>query len=318
MSNSTCLRADLGNSNIGSVNKDGGLNEVAYSQPKATQKHHPFRASGYLRSKHEGTNMTCKPNFAPGGTLSKTRLASCCSGGILAGATGEYWRALAGYSAGPSGMLGGIQWDTWRDPLAGCSGGILGGIHGQATLEGYLAGSTGGLLWWDLAVSMASRSGGILGGMHWRAALAGYSAGSTDKCSGGILGGIRWRAALAGYWVGAWCRSIANADSNIKSNNPFLSGGKKEKERKERRERERDKKRERERQRESPSACRPRRLCWYKVLAQDLLLETEVPQLLEALERSLQEDLFKGPARTSFTGSSRRICIEAPVQDLLT
>ena len=55
VSNSTCLRADLENSNIGSVNKsqapskkkpDGGLNEVAYSQPKGTQKHHPFRASG--------------------------------------------------------------------------------------------------------------------------------------------------------------------------------------------------------------------------------------------------------------------------------
>ena len=45
--------------------------------------------------------------------------------------------------------------------------------------------------------------------------------------SGGILGGIHWRAALAGYWVGAWCRSIANADTNIKSNNPFLSGGEK-------------------------------------------------------------------------------------------
>ena len=45
-------------SNIGSVNKsqapskkkpDGGLNEVAYSQPKATQKHHPLRASGYTQ-----------------------------------------------------------------------------------------------------------------------------------------------------------------------------------------------------------------------------------------------------------------------------
>ena len=45
------------------------------------------------------------------------------------------------------------------------------------------------------------------------------------SCSGGTLGGIHWRAALAGCWVGAWCRSIANADSNIKSNNPFLSGG---------------------------------------------------------------------------------------------
>ena len=43
--------------------------------------------------------------------------------------------------------------------------------------------------------------------------------------SGGILGGIHWREALAGFWVGAWCRSIANADSSIKPNNPFLSGG---------------------------------------------------------------------------------------------
>ena len=104
--------------------------------------------------------------------------------------------------------------------------GILGGIHWRAVLAGYLAGSTGEPL------------GGVLGGIHWRAALAGYWAGSTGEqlwrdtrrdplasCSGGILGGIHWRAALAGFWVGAWCRSIANADSNIKSNNPFLSGG---------------------------------------------------------------------------------------------
>ena len=56
---STCLRADLANSNIGSVNEsqalskkkpDGGLNEVAYSQPKATQKQHPFQASGYTQN----------------------------------------------------------------------------------------------------------------------------------------------------------------------------------------------------------------------------------------------------------------------------
>ena len=45
--------------------------------------------------------------------------------------------------------------------------------------------------------------------------------------SGEILGGIHWRAALAGYSAGAWCKSIANADFNIKSNNPFLSGGEK-------------------------------------------------------------------------------------------
>ena len=208
--------------------------------------------------------MKCKPNCAPGGALSKTRLASC-SGGILAGSTGDYWRAApaeywpdtrqdspakvlsrilggihwratlgysTGYSAGSTfgllaaGSTGELLWDTqrdtWRDPLrvAGRSGGILGGIHWRA-------------LWRD------TRCGGILGGIHWQAALAGYWAGSTRKplwqdtrrdplasCSGGILilGGIHWRA-LAGYWVGAWCRSIANADSNVTSNNPFLSSG---------------------------------------------------------------------------------------------
>ena len=31
-------------------NPDGGLTEVAYSQPKATQKHHPFRGSGYTQN----------------------------------------------------------------------------------------------------------------------------------------------------------------------------------------------------------------------------------------------------------------------------
>ena len=59
VSNSTCLRADPENSNISSVNKSqapskkkpgGGLNEVAYSQPKATHKHRPFRASGQTQS----------------------------------------------------------------------------------------------------------------------------------------------------------------------------------------------------------------------------------------------------------------------------
>ena len=88
------------------------------------------------------------------------------------------------------GILTGKQlWrDTGRDPLASCRG-ILGGIHSQATLAGYSAGSTGellweysagstgGLLWWDtLRDPLASRSGGIL----WPPA-----------CSGGILcGGV--------------------------------------------------------------------------------------------------------------------------------
>ena len=174
--------------------------------------------------------------------------------GILSGILGIHWRAtlgdpLAGCFGGILGV-GGIhcellwdtQRDTRRDPLAGCSGGILGGIHWRAALVGYSAGSTGERLWWDTRRDpLASCSGGILGGIHLRAALAGYSAGSTGEllwdtqqdtrrdplasCSGGIPCGIHWRAALAGYWVGAWCRSIANADSNIKSNNPFLSGG---------------------------------------------------------------------------------------------
>ena len=129
-----------------------------------------------------------------------------------------------------SRSTGELLWDTQRDarrdPLAGCSARILGGIHWRAALRD---------TWRD---PLASSSGGILGGIHWPAALAGYSAGSTGQqlwrdtwrdqlasCSGGILGGIHWRAALAGYWVGVWCRSIANTDSNIKSNNPFLSGG---------------------------------------------------------------------------------------------
>ena len=120
---------------------------------------------------------------------------------------------LSGYSAGS------IHWRATLGYSAGCSA---------------AAGSTGGLLWWDTRPdSLASRSGGIhwpatLAG-HWAgstgAALAGYWAGSTGEQLWRILGGIHWRAALAGYWVGAWCRSIANADSNIKSNNnPFLSG----------------------------------------------------------------------------------------------
>ena len=84
--------------------------------------------------------------------------------------------------------------------------------NGRAALVGY----HGEPLWRDTRRDpLASCSGELLGGIHWRAAL-------------GILGGIHWRAALAGYWVGVWCRSIANADSNIKSKNPFLSGGEKD------------------------------------------------------------------------------------------
>ena len=212
MSNSTCLRADLENSNIGSVNKsqapskkkpDGGLNEVAYSQPKATQKHHPFRASGRTHSKHEGANMKCKPKQNQTGELLwrdtggiHWRMLASRSGSILAGysagSTGK------GYSAAYSaGSIGGR--DARRDPLASYSG--LSGIHWRATLTGYSAGSTGELLWdtqrdaWEdplmgysAGSNGPSRSGGILGGILWRA---------------GILGGIHWPAALAGYSAGS-------------------------------------------------------------------------------------------------------------------
>ena len=166
-----------------------------------------------MHSKHEGTNVKCKPNCAPGGTLSKTRLASC------SGSTGECWRAApARYwpDTRQDPPARDTQRDTWRDPLASYSG----------ILSRNLAGSTGEPLWRDTRRDpLASRSGGILSGIHWRAALAGYSAGSTGEqlwqdtrrdplasCSGGILGG---------------CRSIENADFNIQSNNPFLSGGEK-------------------------------------------------------------------------------------------
>ena len=114
---------------------------------------------------------------------------------------GIHWQAaLVGYSAGRAG----IQQDNWRDPLAGS---LVGSSAGS--LAGYSAGSTGRPLWRDTRRDpLASSSGGILGGIHWPADTR-----------------IHWRAALAGYWVGAWCRSIANADSNIKSSNSFLLGG---------------------------------------------------------------------------------------------
>ena len=146
-----------------------------------------------VHSKHEGTNMKCKPSCAPGRTLSKTML----------------WRDPLANAGEPLRLT--RRWDTRRDPLA--SYGILSGLLWNTQRD-------------TRRDPLASRSGGILGGIHWPAALARYWAGSTGQqlwrdtrrdplasCSGGI------------HWVGAWCRSIANADSNLKSNNPFLSGG---------------------------------------------------------------------------------------------
>ena len=147
-------------------------------------------------SEHEGTNMKRKPNCAPGGTLSKTRLASCS---ILAG----YWRDPLANAGGPlrldTGRILGrthrqatLDRETRRDPLAACSGGILGGIHWQATLAGYSAGSTGEPLWDPQRDTrrdpLASRSGGMLGGIHWPAALAGRSGGIL-----GLTGEQLWR-----------------------------------------------------------------------------------------------------------------------------
>ena len=111
------------------------------------------------------TNMKCKPNCAPGRTLSKTRLASC-SGGILAGSTGEFWRAAPAR-----------YWpDTRPDPPARDT-------QRDARRD-----------------SLASRSGGILGGIHCLAALAGYSADPLASCSGGILGGgVVWKHRKRGF-----------------------------------------------------------------------------------------------------------------------
>ena len=184
-----------------------------------------------LASRSGGTLASCSGGIlggsCSGGIFGGIHWASS-SGGLLggihwqaalarysAGSTGGgiHWRAaLAGYSAGSTGEP--LWRDTRRDPLASRSGGTLASCSGGILGGSCSGGIFGGIHW-------ASRSGGLLGGIHWQAALAGYSAGSTG-------GGIHWRAALAGYWVGAWCRSIANVDSNMKSNNPFLSGGEKQ------------------------------------------------------------------------------------------
>ena len=142
--------------------------------------------------KHEGTNMKCKPNCAPGGTL-------------IIKQKPDWQAALAGYWRDPLANTGKpLQLDAGRKlgriHRQGLSR-ILGGIHWRATW-----------LWWDTRRdSLASYAGGILGWIHWRATLgysAGYSAGSS-----GLLGGIHWRAALAGYSAGP----LASRSSGILS-----------------------------------------------------------------------------------------------------
>ena len=122
-----------------------------------------------------------------------------CSGGVLAGSTGELlWRDTR---RDPGELL----WDT-----QGCSGGILGGIHWRDALTEYSAGSTGELLWRDTRRDPSGEPlGGILGGSHCWAALVGYSRDPLASYSGGILGGILasysgiLRAALVGYSAGS-------------------------------------------------------------------------------------------------------------------
>ena len=167
-----------------------------------------------------------------------------------AGSTGKGYSA--GCSAGSTASYSerdtrGIHWrllwrDTRRDPLARYSCGILGGTRRRATLGysagysagcwravvGYSAGSTGEPLWRDTGRDpMASRSGGILGGIQdtWRDHLAGHSRDPLEQLWRDTRRDPLASSSLAGNWVGAWFRSIANADSNIKSNNPFLLGG---------------------------------------------------------------------------------------------
>ena len=111
-----------------------------------------------------------------------------------------------GYSAKSTGWR-----DTWWDPLASRSGGILRDVLAN-TGRGPLA-SCSGRSW-----AGSSCSGGILGAIHWRAALAGYLAGSAgeplwrdtrrDPLARGSSGELLWRdtwreAALAGYSEGS-------------------------------------------------------------------------------------------------------------------
>ena len=96
----------------------------------ASSNPHPPHSQAYDRyNKLFRILETSTPNSnRPFWTVSKTILASC-SGGILAGSTGEYWRATDTRQDPPARD----QRDTWRDPLAGWCGGMLasysGGIH---------------------------------------------------------------------------------------------------------------------------------------------------------------------------------------------
>ena len=157
--------------------------------------------------------MKCKHNCAPGGTLSKTRLASCSgdTGGIhwrmLRAAPARYWpdtlqdspaKKLSRLLSGdPTGEL---LWDTQRDtrriwraalvgkPLASYSGGILDPLASYSETRRNQLRMAG--RWWatrrdPLASALAGYLAGSTGEPLWRdtrrEALAGYSAGSTGE-----------------------------------------------------------------------------------------------------------------------------------------
>ena len=142
-----------------------------------------------MHSKHEGTNMKCKPNCA-GRDIKQNQ-----TGELLWRDTGGiHWRILASrsglirqdppaakdtqqvYSADSTGeLLWDTQRDTRRDPLVGCSGGNPLASYsgsgdwratlGRAAVVGYSAGSTGEQVWRDTGRDpLESCSGGILGG----------------------------------------------------------------------------------------------------------------------------------------------------------
>ena len=137
MSNSTCLQADLENSKIGSVNKSQaqietrqGIKRSCLFATQSNTKASPF-PSLRVHSKHEGTNMKCKPDSRAAYWRDPLANTGERSGSILAGHSAG--STSKGYSAGCSAVsTGKVLWDTQRetrrDPLAGCAHNTLGGV----------------------------------------------------------------------------------------------------------------------------------------------------------------------------------------------
>ena len=83
-----------------------------------------------------------------GSQLQRLRLSQVLTSPARRGSEKCPWPWLASCSGGRRATLAGYS-ATGRDPLASCSGGILGGIHWRAALAGYWAESTGEQLWRD-------------------------------------------------------------------------------------------------------------------------------------------------------------------------